>query len=64
MQRIPATAVYLTSNRDGVPPALLHNMKANHVLHERILLVTVETALTPRVEADDAAGGGRIWAEA
>ncbi len=52
VQRIPATAVYLTSNRTGVPPALLHNMKANHVLHERILLVTVETELTPRVEPD------------
>ena len=52
VQRIPATAVYLTSNRAGVPPALLHNMKANHVLHARILLVTVETALTPRVESE------------
>jgi KUP system potassium uptake protein len=50
VRRIPATAIYLTSTREGVPPALLHNMKANHVLHERILLVTVETALTPRVE--------------
>ena len=49
VRRIPATAVYLTSNPNGVPPALLHNLKANHVLHERILLVTVETALTPRV---------------
>lgn len=52
VQRIPATAVYLTSNRAGVPPALLHNMKCNQVLHARILLVTVETALTPRVAAD------------
>src|SRR5450631_346930 len=63
VQRIPATAVYLTSNRAGVPPALLHNMKANHVLHARILLVTVETALTPRVESgarlsDEDLGGG------
>ena len=63
VQRIPATAVYLTSNRAGVPPALLHNMKANHVLHARILLVTVETALTPRVElearlSEEDLGGG------
>ena len=48
--RIPATAVYLTSSRDGVPPALLHNLKANQVRHERILLVTVDTALTPFVD--------------
>ncbi|MHB1207945.1 MAG: KUP/HAK/KT family potassium transporter, partial [Rhodospirillaceae bacterium] len=52
VQRIPATAVYLTSSRKGVPPALLHNMKCNHVLHARILLVTAETALTPRVAPD------------
>jgi KUP system potassium uptake protein len=63
VQRIPATAVYLTSNRAGVPPALLHNMKANHVLHARILLVTIETALTPRVESgtrlsEEDLGGG------
>ena len=63
VRRIPATAVYLTSNPQGVPPALLHNLKANHVLHERILLVTVETALTPKVEpetrlTEEALGGG------
>jgi KUP system potassium uptake protein len=52
VQRIPSTAVYLTSNRVGVPPALLHNMKCNHVLHARIFLVTVETALTPHVAPD------------
>ncbi|WP_454625039.1 potassium transporter Kup [Bradyrhizobium cenepequi] len=61
--RIPATAVYLTSNKAGVPPALLHNMKANHILHERILLVTIETQLTPRVDpearlSEEDLGGG------
>jgi KUP system potassium uptake protein len=52
VQRIPATAVYLTSNASGVPAALLHNLKANHILHARTLFVTVETALTPRVDAE------------
>lgn len=47
--RVPGLAVYLTSSADGVPPALLHNLKHNHVLHERVYLLTVETALTPRV---------------
>ena len=51
VHRVPSTAVYLTTLRDGVPPALLHNLKANQVRHERILLVTVETALTPYVAA-------------
>jgi KUP system potassium uptake protein len=50
--RVPNAAVYLTSQRDGIPPALLHNLKANQVRHERILLVTVETALTPIVKPD------------
>ena len=45
--RAPATAVYLTGSATGIPTALLHNLKHNHVLHERILLVTVETALEP-----------------
>ncbi len=49
VQRVPGTAVYLTAAHDGVPPALLHNMKANKVRHDRILIVTVDTALMPRV---------------
>lgn len=61
--RVPASAIYLTTNREGVPPALLHNLKHNLVLHENVLLVTIETALTPVVEqverlaATDLGGG-------
>ncbi len=51
VHRVPATAIYLTSLHDGTPPALLHNLKANQVRHDRILLVTVETALEPYVPA-------------
>jgi KUP system potassium uptake protein len=47
--RVPATAIYLTANKEGVPAALLHNLKNNLVLHERIVLLTVETVLTPHV---------------
>lgn len=50
VQRIPATAIYLTSSSEGVPPALLHNLKYNLVLHERVFIVTIETALTPYVD--------------
>jgi KUP system potassium uptake protein len=52
VHRVPATAIYLTSVRDAVPPALLHNLKANQVRHARIMLVTVETALMPYVAAE------------
>ena len=53
VHRVPATAIYLTTVQDGVPPALLHNLKANQVRHARILFVTVETMLTPYVAPAD-----------
>jgi KUP system potassium uptake protein len=58
VHRVPATAIYLTSSRQGIPPALLHNLKYNLVLHDRIFLVTLETAMTPWV-----ADAGRLTRE-
>jgi KUP system potassium uptake protein len=40
--RVPGTAVFMTSAADGVPQALLHNLKHNKVLHERVILLTVK----------------------
>ena len=51
--RPPTTAVFLTSNREGVPAALLHNLAHNRVLHARVVLVTVITAEIPVVAAAD-----------
>ena len=48
--RVPNTAVFMTSASDGVPPALLHNLKHNMVLHERNILVTVSIADVPFVK--------------
>ncbi|HXR62913.1 MAG TPA: potassium transporter Kup [Rudaea sp.] len=48
--RVPGTAVFLTSNVDGVPNAMLHNLKHNKVLHERNVLMTVETLDSPVAE--------------
>ena len=45
--RVAGTAVYLTSVSHAVPAALLHNLKHNKIVHESILLVTVETLLVP-----------------
>jgi KUP system potassium uptake protein len=53
IKRVPGTAVFLTSNPEGVPPALLHNLKHNKVMHETILLLTVHTLDQPRVEPRD-----------
>ena len=50
--RVPGTAVFMTSASDGVPPALLHNLKHNKVLHERIILLTVKISDVPYVEEE------------
>ena len=47
--RVPGTAVYLTSRIDVVPVPLLHNLKHNKVLHMRIILLHVVTENIPRV---------------
>jgi KUP system potassium uptake protein len=47
--RVPGTAVFLTSTADRVPHALLHNLKHNKVLHERVVFLTVHTRDIPRV---------------
>jgi KUP system potassium uptake protein len=51
-ERIPGTAVYMTSRLDMVPVPLLHNLKHNKVLHQRIVLLQVVTANIPRVPAE------------
>lgn len=53
--RLPGTAVFLTSSRRGVPLALTQFVKHNRVLHERILLVTVQIAESPHLSEEDLA---------
>ncbi|WP_375449908.1 potassium transporter Kup [uncultured Devosia sp.] len=53
VHRVPASAIYLTTDTQTIPPALLHNLKYNQVVHEHVLLVTVETALSPRINDED-----------
>ena len=50
--RVPGTAVFMTTAPDGVPHALLHNLKHNKVLHERVMLLTVKIEDMPYVEQD------------
>ena len=50
--RVPGTAIYMTSRLDMVPVPLLHNLKHNKVLHERIVLLHVATENIPRVAAE------------
>ncbi|MDQ3077415.1 MAG: KUP/HAK/KT family potassium transporter, partial [Pseudomonadota bacterium] len=53
--RVAGTAVFMTSSASGVPHALLHNLKHNKVLHERILLLTVKIEDEPYVAEDQRA---------
>ncbi len=52
-QTVPGTAVFLTSDPRSAPTALLHSLKHYKVLHEKNVILTVETAETPRVPASE-----------
>jgi KUP system potassium uptake protein len=47
--RVPGTAVFLSSDVNAAPTALMHNLKHNRVLHERNLVLSIRTEETPRV---------------
>ncbi len=46
---VPGTAVFFSADPDAVPTTLLHNLKHNKVLHERVVFFTIETADVPRL---------------
>ena len=47
--RVPGTAVFLSNDPTSAPSSLMHNLKHNKVLHERVVLLNVRTETTPRV---------------
>lgn len=51
--RVPGTAVFMNGTATGTPPALMHNLEHNKVLHERVVLLTVKTKQAPYVEFSD-----------
>ena len=51
-ERVDGTAVFMTANPELVPAALLHNLKHNKVLHERVMLMKIETIDIPHVPDD------------
>ncbi|MBJ7442968.1 MAG: potassium transporter Kup [Sphingobium sp.] len=52
LPRVPGTAIFLSSTPEGVPPALLHNVKHNRILHERNIILTVRTLGVPHLPLD------------
>jgi KUP system potassium uptake protein len=51
--RIPGTAIFMSGQGDGTPPALFHNVKHNKVLHERVVIMMVATENSPHVSVED-----------
>ncbi len=51
--RVPGTAVFLSSNADATPLALLHNLKHNRVLHKTVIFLTILTEDTPHMASTD-----------
>lgn len=51
--RVPGIAVFMFGNPNGTPPALLGNLEHNRVVHERVLIVSVEIADLPYVRVED-----------
>jgi KUP system potassium uptake protein len=56
--RVPGTGIFLTGNPEGVPNSLLHNLKHNKVLHERVVLLSVVVEDIPFVPKED-----YVWIE-
>jgi KUP system potassium uptake protein len=52
-QRVPGTAVFLTSDPHSAPTALLHSLKHYKVLHEKNVILSIETEHTPRVPVEE-----------
>lgn len=50
VSRVPGIAVFMNGNSSRTPPAMLHNLEHNKVLHERVLFVTVKTRQIPLVD--------------
>jgi KUP system potassium uptake protein len=51
--RVPGTAVFMTSDSGGAPPVLLHHLKHNKVLHEKVMLMSVHTEEIPQVSENN-----------
>lgn len=58
--RVPGTAVFMTSRPGGTPVVLLHHLKHNKVVHEQVILLSVQFAEVPHVDGDGAVSVERL----
>ena len=61
--RVPGTAVYMTAQTSGMPPALVHNLQYNKVLHERVVILNIITVQQPHC-AEEERFAVDVWATA
>ncbi len=53
LHRVPGTAVFMTLSPEGTPPTLLHHLKHNHILHEKVVLLSIRFADAPIIPSDE-----------
>jgi len=53
VRRVAGSSVFLAASVEGIPHALLHNLKHNHILHQRVAILTVATKGVPHVAPGD-----------
>lgn len=53
--KVPGTAVFMASDPDMIPPAMARNLKYNHVIHERVIVLSLVTRDVPRIQRADRA---------
>jgi KUP system potassium uptake protein len=53
VHRVPGTAIFMSRSNDGVPTTLLHNIKHNKIVHQKVVLLTVETEETSHLSAEE-----------
>ena len=61
LARVPGTAIFMSGAASRTPPALMHNVEHNKVLHEQIIFVTVKTEQIPHVEESERLRGRAVW---
>ncbi|HEY0160056.1 MAG TPA: potassium transporter Kup [Thermoanaerobaculia bacterium] len=53
VHRVPGTAIFMSRSNDGVPTTLLHNIKHNKIVHQKVVLLTVETEETSHLSPEE-----------
>src|SRR5690606_5877950 len=53
--KVPGTAIFMSSDPEMIPPAMARNLRHNHVIHERVIVLSLVTRDVPRIQRADRA---------